>query len=326
MGAHVERIAFLARLCAGVTASNDPGRVVLRDARNAVVQQWGGAGDDKVVNELALPVPLDGFRLTYVASKEQTKSLLAASSNAEAASVVALVLGFILAALFVWREQTRAFVEAQTRVSFVTQVSHELKTPLTNIRLYAELLDREVDDGDDRAKKHLEVITSESQRLSRLIDNVLSISKERTLHLQRVRVDEVVERALAQHRLSLEQRGFSIETALAGGEVDADPDALAQIIANLLSNVEKYAHKGGWLRLETNGNVIQVRDKGPGIAPKDRERIFAPYVRLDDSLTEGASGTGIGLGIARDLARRMGGDLVCADSKDGASFIITVGS
>jgi signal transduction histidine kinase len=326
VGAHVERIAFLARLCAAVTASNDPGRVILRDARNATVQQWGGRGDDKVVSEIALPVPLDGFRLSYVASTEQTTSLLAASSTAEAASVIALVLGFLAAALVVWREQTRAFKEAQTRVSFVTQVSHELKTPLTNIRLYAELLEREVDEEDERAKKHLEVITSESQRLSRLIDNVLSLSKARDLQLRPLQMDEVVERTLAQHKLALEQRGFKIETSFAGSEVRADPDALAQIVANLLSNVEKYAHKGGWLRVETRGNTINIRDKGPGIAPKDRERIFAPYVRLDDSLSEGASGTGIGLGIARDLARRMGGDLVCVDTHDGASFLITVGS
>ena len=142
-----------------------------------------------------------------------------------------------------------------------------------------------------------------------------------------MRVDEVVKRTLAQHEIALKQRGFVIETALAGAEVRTDPDALAQVLANLRSNVEKYAHMGAYLSIETSKNEIRVRDKGPGVPQRDRERIFTPYVRLDDSLTEGASGTGIGLGIARDLARRMGGDLVCTEADGGgALFIVTVGS
>ncbi|MCC6811064.1 MAG: HAMP domain-containing histidine kinase [Deltaproteobacteria bacterium] len=327
VGAHIERIAFLARLAASVNESQDLGRVILRDAKAAVVQQWGGLGDAAVIDELALSPPLDGFRLAYVASREQTAQLVRAGATAEAFSLAAVCVVLALGAALVWREQRRAFVEAQTRVGFVTQVSHELKTPLTNIRLYAELLEREIDVDAAPAQKHLAVITSESQRLSRLIENVLSMSRERTLRVEEVAVDAVVEQTLAQHRPALEQRGFAIATDLqAPATLRTDADALAQILANLLSNVEKYAASGNFVSVATRSDdrtvTIRVRDKGPGVPDKDRERIFEPYVRLDDAITEGASGTGIGLGIARDLARRLGGDLVCVAAENGGAELV----
>jgi signal transduction histidine kinase len=329
-GVHVERIAMLARLVAAVQPSDDPGRVILRDAKNAVIEQWGGPGDGAVIEELALAAPLDGLRVQYVSSRAQEDALLRASSRAEVASLAALCLMLMLAGAFVWREQGRALNDAQTRVSFVTQVSHELKTPLTNIRLYAELLERELPDDDARAQQHLQVITSESQRLSRLIDNVLSLSRERTLHLEATSADAVITRTLAQHRLSLEQRDFAIETTLAAGApIRTDADALAQILANLFSNVEKYAQAGRFLSVtsEQRGDrvTVRVRDKGPGVPESAREKIFEPYVRLDDSITEGASGTGIGLSIARDLAKKLGGDLCCrAAEGGGAELVLTV--
>ena len=119
---------------------------------------------------------------------------------------------------------------------------------------------------------------------------------------------------VAQFRPSLERRGITLTitedeavTALVNG------DAFAQILGNLISNVEKYAAAGGIASIEMENGpgevVIRLGDAGPGIPLQERERIFRPFYRLKDSIAEGASGTGLGLSIARDLAERMGGSL-----------------
>jgi signal transduction histidine kinase len=107
-----------------------------------------------------------------------------------------------------------------------------------------------------------------------------------------------------------------------------DPEALEQMLNNLVSNVEKYAGAGGAIhissRQDRDVSTVEVRDFGPGIAPQDRSRIFEPFYRVSSRLTDGVSGTGIGLGIARELARLHGGDLVAQEVAKGACFQITL--
>ena len=111
-----------------------------------------------------------------------------------------------------------------------------------------------------------------------------------------------------------------------------DADLAAQVLANLVSNVEKYAAGGGRLVIRGEadkqgclGQVsLRVADAGPGIPDSSRERIFQPFVRLSQRVDEGVSGTGLGLSIARDLARRMGGDLRLESSDEGAVFVFSL--
>ncbi len=209
----------------------------------------------------------------------------------------------------------RALRLAEHRVSFVNQVSHELKTPLTNILLNADLA---IDGADPAGRKRLAMVQEEARRLSRLIDNVLTYSqKDRRppdLLLSSLPLRPLIEEVVSQFRPSLERRGITI--AIAGDpsiRVRLNSDAFVQILGNLLSNVEKYASSGGLARIETEVTtenvIIRVSDAGPGIPRTERDRIFLPFQRLGDHLTEGASGTGLGLSIARDLAERMGGAL-----------------
>ena len=228
--------------------------------------------------------------------------------------------------------------EAAQRVSFVNQVSHELKTPLTNIRMYAELLDQDVragraGDEDNRLTRYLDVIVFESQRLSRLIGNVLSFSRSRRdaldLHPQPGVVDEVVRRVLDQFQPALEAKNVEVDFSPGGSETASfDADALEQILGNLIGNVEKYAASGGILQVashQKDGRVeITVQDRGPGLSGAEGRRIFEPFYRVHNRLTEGVSGTGIGLAISRKLARLHGGDLELLPSDEGASFRLTI--
>jgi signal transduction histidine kinase len=232
----------------------------------------------------------------------------------------AAILSSVLALLGVMlsRSQSRTQILAEQRVSFVNRVSHELGTPLTNMLLNLDLTRELVDHHPEEAKRRLTLAEEETRRLTRLTANVLTFShRERnTLQLHPVAClpSEVLKQTLDHFMPALERRGIAVETTFQEQErVLVDVDALAQIIANLISNVEKYAASGGWLRLESAWSndqlVVKVSDRGPGIPTQDRERLFKPFERLTNHLNEGTTGTGLGLTIARDLAERMGGTL-----------------
>ena len=242
---------------------------------------------------------------------------------------VLLVVGGIL--LFL--QQRRAIRLASERVSFVNRVSHELGAPLTNVMLNLELARDHLPAPPPAALHRLDLVNEELQRLSRLVANVLTFSrKERDaiqLHPAPCIPADVVSGILETFRPALERRGMRIETDLqAGDEVVLDPDALAQITGNLVSNVEKYAFSGGWMHLRAalrDGWLeVEVRDRGPGIPAAHRKRIFAPFARVHQAVNEGSSGTGLGLAIARELARRMGGDLELLASDEGGAFRLRV--
>ena len=306
-------------------------RLVLRDANGRALYQWGlhePAETDTPAAGLPLSHPLGAWRLDYYVPPE----LLAAGApwfNLVAA-LVACGGVLVLLAVYFGRETGRELREAGRRVNFVNQVSHELKTPLTNIRMYAELLgDRVGDEGDSKTDHYLGVIVEESRRLSRLIGNVLTFgrSARRRLAVRPLRdvVDERLGTVLEQFRPSFTRKGIDVTTELhAGGPVLVDGDALEQIVGNLLNNVEKYAANGGAVsiasRHEGEQTLISVADRGPGVPPREAERIFQPFHRLSDKINEGAAGTGIGLTIARELARLHGGHLRLVPSDQGACF------
>jgi signal transduction histidine kinase len=243
-------------------------------------------------------------------------------------AAVLAVLGVVL-----FTHQRRALRRAEERVSFVNRVSHELGSPLTNALLNLDLATEALDTQPDYARQRLTLVTEEIQRLARLVGNVLTFSRRErgTLKLRSAPCipDKVIADALRQFEPSLTRRGIAVETrANAGSGVRLDGDALAQIVSNLISNVEKYAATGQWLgletRLEAGTLVVRVADHGPGIPSADRARVFEPFERVSGRVNEGASGTGLGLTIARDLAARMGGSLALVNSDTGAVFELRV--
>lgn len=325
-----------------VDASPAQTRTRLVNGSGQTVYEWGSyqpADKERSLDMLPLSHPLASWKLEYFAPALQGGA--AANTFGILAAVLSIGLALAGLALYLYREHQRELRTAQQRVNFVNQVSHELKTPLTNIRMYAELLEAEVADGfadapaqdGAKAQQYIGVITTESQRLSRLIANVLSLGQSQKsqlrLALQAACVDDVVTRCVAVFQPALDAKGIAVQVdAHAGAQVLLDPEALEQILNNLVSNVEKYAAAGGAIhissRQDQDVSTIEVRDFGPGIAPQDRDRIFEPFYRVSSRLTDGVSGTGIGLGIARELARLHGGDLVVQAVDKGACFRLTL--
>jgi len=313
------------------------GLVVLCDGRGNVLYQWGTyvpAEDEQPRVELHASPPFGAWKFgSYGPGVGALVGSGLRRSLAVGLGALGLALEWLAVALY--REATRGLREAEQRVTFVNQVSHELKTPLTNVRMYAELLADELDEDDEKAARYLGVIVGESQRLSRLIGNVLTFARSRrqglSLRLGAGRVDEVVRATVERFRPALVERGLEVSvTGTAGALVLVDGDAVEQIVGNLLSNAEKYGAAGGVVEVAVaqdegaGTTTVTVADRGPGIPAELRERVFEPFFRASDELTEGAAGTGIGLAIARELARLHGGDLRVLPGEGGARFELTV--
>jgi len=252
--------------------------------------------------------------------------------TATVATSGALAVFVAVLSMLIFHQQTRAAALAQQRVSFVNRVSHELRTPLTNILLNLDLATDALEEPPRDATRRLDLVREEARRLGRLIDNVLTFSRHEQKKLRaepRACVPaHVVAAVVEQFAPSFARRALDMRYT---GDLAApcllDADALAQILANLLSNVEKYVPGGA---VEIDGHLrdgvltLTVADQGPGIPAEATERVFRPFERLDSRINEGASGTGLGLAIARDLATAMGGTLQLAPATRGACFELRV--
>lgn len=338
-GVEINRVRMLADIIGelpdtpGTVYGDNIGTQLVDESGNSLYQ-WGDFDYDTtsaMPTVLSLASPLGSWSL---------RGHIDAFTGSSSGSVLFLGISLVSLALVVaglgtyfFRENTRELREAGQRVNFVNHVSHELKTPLTNIRMYAELMQDEMEPGQEKAGGRLDVILSESQRLSRLITNVLTFNRKQskglTLRPSMVDVDAHLQRVIDNFRKSLEQHTIAIklDTRVAQ-DVSIDPDIVEQIVSNLLSNVEKYARQSNEVIVSTslaNGMVeVSVKDNGPGIPLSERAAIFDPFYRIQGDLTEGVSGTGIGLSIARDLAQLHGGDLTLVPAESGAHFKVTL--
>jgi signal transduction histidine kinase len=309
------------------------GQIQLQDDGENVVYQWGqvyAADEVQPIVATRLFPPLYNWRLIFLMPSgfwERPYGISVLFTIVPGLSFT--IIALLVLAVYFYREQTRELREASQRVNFVNQVSHELKTPLTNIRMYAELLQSRLDEDDEKARGHLSVIVSESQRLSRLIGNILTFGRKERGKLDVKRrmssIVDVVQEVVEQFRPGLDENGIEVNVVHTSKELVAvDTDLFQQILGNLISNVKKYAAQGRYLGISTSiedgVSTIRVQDKGPGIAPENREKVFQAFYRSSNKLTEGISGTGIGLSIARDLARLHGGELVLLESAEGSLF------
>jgi len=218
---------------------------------------------------------------------------------------------------------------AERRNNFVAAVSHELKTPLTAIRMYAEMLRDGMVADDDKRQSYYSTITAESERLTRLINNVLEFSRleqgSRDTSLIVGPIGPVVREAAAILETHARESGFRLDVEVAAGlpPVRFDRDAVRQVVFNLVDNALKYARDAGdrvvAIRCVRDGDGVRlvVRDRGPGVETRHLTKIFEPFYRCEDELTRTAKGTGIGLALVRGLAEAMGADVSGQNVADG---------
>jgi signal transduction histidine kinase len=264
----------------------------------------------------ALGESFPGLRLVLPAQEAQKGS----SRQTFLAFAVILALVFtLLAGYLLWRDVQRDLRLAEMRSQFVSSVTHELKTPLTAIRMFTETL--RLDEEVDRQTRsdYLDTILHESERLSRLVDNVLDFGNiergKKIYHFAPVQLEDVVEEAARTIQYSLEQAGFALDVAVERGlpPVTADADALQQAILNLLTNAMKYSGDSRRIRLgldRRNGQArIQVVDQGVGIAPEEHGRVLERFYRVPTTENQRIPGAGLGLTLVAHIAGAHGGGL-----------------
>lgn len=343
VGVELERSRWISDLIAELpqTAFDAPragqSRIQLVNSSDEPVYQWGGlepADNAAPFVELPLSAPLSSWRWKYYVAEDDFAALTGRGSYFNLfASLSVVGLGLLGLAVYFYRESSRESREATTRVNFVNHVSHELKTPLTNIRMYAELLEDDLrqlspDETSSQLQQRLDVIVSESRRLSRLIGNVLMFSRHQrrslTLNRKPGHIDDAIRAVLRQFEPTMLDKHIEVRFEAGAEQVVAfDVDAVEQILVNLIGNVEKYAASGKLLEVSSRQagerTTIIVADRGPGVPPADRERIFEAFYRVSDRL-EKPAGTGIGLAIASRLAHLHGGDVSLLEGDQGARF------
>ncbi|HTV75485.1 MAG TPA: HAMP domain-containing sensor histidine kinase [Candidatus Baltobacteraceae bacterium] len=311
-----------------------------------------------IVDDRAEPVALSrknfsaNWKRPFVATEigdalphwEAAAYLVNPAALTQAARTAELTLGLLIAILVLaiavgsWLIVSNLNSElklARQKTDFVSNVSHELKTPLTSIRMFSELLSENRVADSAKQRSYLQIITAEAARLTRLINNVLDFSRlergEKKYDFQPCDLTEIVRATAGTFRPHLEAGGFKFhcelpETKIA---VRGDSDALAQIIVNLLSNAEKYSNGGKEIGLQVAQKEsplpyaeVKVLDRGPGVPPGSEEKIFEKFYRAHDSLGSGIQGSGLGLTLARQIARAHGGDVIYEPRADGGSSFV----
>jgi len=237
--------------------------------------------------------------------------------------------------LIIFRDISNEYLAIQAGAEFVSQVSHELKTPLNTLATYSELLLDHATLTETEQVEAVNVIHNEVERMAGLINNLLNISKMDTGALQlvrkRVKLRELMQDAFESMSNNALGKGVELELKIPPdlGSVRLDKDLFRIAIDNLLSNAIKYSNPGGKVTVSArnldNGQIeISVRDQGIGISPEDVEKVFLKYYRVNSSETASRSGHGLGLYLARQIISLHHGTItVDSQPGKGTEFIVT---
>jgi len=251
---------------------------------------------------------------------------------------LALVLSLVLCGGFylLYRLGVGQLNLVHQQQDFVSAVSHELKTPLTSIRLYGDMLQQ----GwatEEKKKTYYDFIVDESERLSRLINNVLLMAKmtrnTQQAQLKKLTVSELLDGVQSKVSTQIERAGFelklNVEQSSSPVSINVDPDWFSQIFINLVDNALKFSAKSERKIIELNAVLLSsgkveftLRDHGPGIARDQLKKIFKLFYRSENELTRETVGTGIGLALVQQMTVNMQGQIDVTNQSPGAAFTL----
>jgi len=338
-GVEVEMSALISRLGGALPAEVVEGEgYALRDDKGRIMHQAGTIPRDRTAPDARV-----AFAGTSLPGWEAVAFLAPAAASFGIGSgfflVDSLLVGILVVAILAGGallvgQARRSAAEAAQKTSFVGNVSHEFKTPLTTIRLYAELLEQGRVPDDEKRRDYLQTIGRETERLARLVGNALDFSRleqgQKKYARERFDLGAALNCLLDTHEPRLRESGLKMGRAIPETpvELESDRDAIEQIVLNLLDNAAKYAAGGGEVLVEAKpraagGAMVRVLDRGPGIPAAHREKVFEKFHRVDDALTAEKGGAGLGLSIGRQLARGLGGELR-HEPRDGGGVVFVL--
>ncbi len=331
---HREQEAMLASMVEGVLAVNSEQRIItVNKALAAMLSLDASAVQHRSLEEVIRNSDLQRFAAQALASATPIEGEITIEGSQEDRHLQAhgtqlpQINGGGAGAVIVLNDITRMRKLENIRREFVSNVSHELKTPVTSIKGFVEtLLDGAIENRED-ARRFLGIIARQSDRLHAIIDDLLSLSRierdaERNdIARELVRFCDVVRAAVQTCEMQATERGMQIEIAC-DETISAriDPHLIEQALVNLISNAITYSEQGGRIivRLESSETEyrLSVRDFGVGIAPEHLPRLFERFYRVDKARSRTHGGTGLGLSIVKHIAQAHGGSAV-VDSMRG---------
>jgi two-component system phosphate regulon sensor histidine kinase PhoR len=307
----------------------------------SVFSGQGGRGDLSTGGELRgaalyqtrLSAPLGDLELLFSINR------LPAGPGSAVIGWLAAILAVVLCGgvYAMYRLGVRQIALARQQQDFVSAVSHELKTPLTSIRMYGEML-REGWASEEKKRSYYDYIHDESERLSRLITNVLQLARmtrnELKLDPRPATAGELMDGIHSKVASQAEHAGFRLNLECANGAAHAivvvDADAFSQIVINLVDNAIKFAARAETRAIDIlchatgDGEVrFSVRDYGPGVARNQIKKIFRLFYRSENELTRETVGTGIGLALVNQLAQAMKGKVDVVNREPGVEFRVS---
>ncbi|MGW8301891.1 MAG: sensor histidine kinase, partial [Desulfobacterales bacterium] len=306
-------------------------RLQVKDQGRGIVQVQGGISTHhpEFILNRTFPSPFAFLNATLSFDE------IPRSTGRSTLTVMMVVLAaiFLIGLLAIYKS-TRAIVDlSERRSQFVSSVTHELKTPLTNIRMYIEMLEQGIAKDTEREQEYFQIINSEGSRLSRLINNVLDLAKlekkQRSLNLTQGTFEEVVAEVQSVMQAKLRQEGFTLK--IVQEEISPfkyDREAMVQVLINLIENSIKFCRsalkKEITLRIyqEPKHIMIAVSDHGPGIPQHALKKVFDDFYRVDNALARKTRGTGIGLALVKKFVKLIGGDVTAENNPTGGCTII----
>ncbi|MEM6257822.1 MAG: ATP-binding protein [Planctomycetota bacterium] len=323
--------------------------IVLADTRGKVLYHNGSAVVCGLLNETLQVGAEFGPAVTEPALAEQVEEMIAGSGPGRIAQDIALgqdsdasTFRVILRRLhgsgsivLTIEDVTQQRTAEASRHDFVSQATHELRTPLTNIRLYVETAQTDGEDDKELRGECLNVINRESQRLERLVSEMLSVSEieagSMTIRKDDVRLDQLFKSLEQDYKQNAAKKSIDLHFDLPPKlpAIQGDRDKLAIVVQNLLGNAIKYTPENGSVNVGVDLSAtelnIELRDSGIGISEEDQQRVFEKFYRANDPRLGDITGSGLGLALAYEIIRLHGGDITVESVlNEGSTFRVTL--
>lgn len=335
-----EMKAVFSSMIEGVVALDMEGHILgMNQAAAGILKCNPAAARGKSIREVVRNTALHKFVEETLLARDSVERDIPININGEGllnghGTILREEGGQQIGALVVLNDVTRLRRLENIRRDFVSNVSHEIKTPITAIKGFVETLrDGAVNNTEDAAR-FLGIIEKHVDRLEAIIEDLLNLSKieqeseKEGISLVDSRICDILQNALQVCHVSLADKDMKIETSCAESvEAKVDPTLLEQAIVNLLDNAIKYSDHGGTIRLqassEKNSVVISVQDHGCGIAQKHLPRLFERFYRVDKARSRRLGGTGLGLAIVKHIVQAHGGEVTVESTlSEGSTFSI----
>lgn len=337
--------SVLAHMTDGVLSTDRQGKIVLI---NEMGRTMLNLTNEEAEGQLLLTVLQLDENLTFRELLEKQEDILVPVENTLGSdlllhasfSLIQRDSGFISGIVCVLHDVTEQERIEQERKDFVSNVSHELRTPLTSMRSYLEALNDGAWKDPDIAPKFLEVTQNETERMIRMIQDLLHLSRidvgKSEFDVEIVNLNELLEHVLSRFDMMVNSSDYAgkhyvikrdIEKEPVWADIDTDP--MIQVLDNIMNNAVKYSPDGGTitgkLRLTGNHVIISISDQGMGIPKKDLRKVFSRFYRVDGARSRSMGGSGLGLAISKEVVQQHGGT-IWAESQigEGTTFNISL--